>query len=486
MAGEVMEQRYNDWVESLRGTRTYNDIARQAGAYGIPVDRVLRDIWNVGGGKDSKAGRNAIRAVERKYGLHDISGAGLTDRGLARSVGKARLGNGSSATRANTGAASKPVGAAAYGAPSTELADPSRYSERVQFKTAPKPVAPKKAPATTAATTAAPTDGGQATPSEETATTIPEVPSNREADLFNQLRSAYKEFDKQFKANETGAQRWARETKDGLKNLPVIGGLAHTLAGTENDYDGQMKKLFARFGVDYDKAMANPDFMDALTSTKPDTYSQAFAPFIDVEAGNKAVYDSMLERKERERREKAQAEQVANEQQLIQYLAENPSDSRMQLASRLLQDRKEHPFLSKFKSYESYGLPSVSTATPQGQALWDKVSGSIQSGNVEKIASLIDKDTADKILAQEAAANSVSVPVERDPTGDYRIAQPGDVAPVAPVAPAGMWRGLPTYAKEWYDAATGSSPSDAELRYNAAAGTDLDDMDIRYRANGGR
>lgn len=76
---------YENWKANPRNQKMLNNLTVQARAAGQDPEAVMKDVFNNGGSVD------AIRTIEAKYGLNDISGDGVTDKGMLRSINTANL-----------------------------------------------------------------------------------------------------------------------------------------------------------------------------------------------------------------------------------------------------------------------------------------------------------------------------------------------------------------------------------------------------------
>lgn len=76
---------YENWKANPSNQKMLNNLTVQARAAGQDPEAVMKDVFNNGGSVD------AIRTIEAKYGLNDISGDGVTDRGMLRSINTANL-----------------------------------------------------------------------------------------------------------------------------------------------------------------------------------------------------------------------------------------------------------------------------------------------------------------------------------------------------------------------------------------------------------
>lgn len=76
---------YESWKNNPNNQKMLNNLTLQARAAGQDPEAVMKDVFNNGGSVD------ALRTIEAKYGLNDISGNGVTDRGMLRSINTANL-----------------------------------------------------------------------------------------------------------------------------------------------------------------------------------------------------------------------------------------------------------------------------------------------------------------------------------------------------------------------------------------------------------
>lgn len=76
---------YESWKANSNNQKMLNNLTLQARAAGQDPEAVMKDVFNNGGSVD------ALRTIEAKYGLSDISGNGVTDRGMLRSINTANL-----------------------------------------------------------------------------------------------------------------------------------------------------------------------------------------------------------------------------------------------------------------------------------------------------------------------------------------------------------------------------------------------------------
>lgn len=76
---------YNSWKSNPNNQKMLNNLTAQAKAAGQDPEAVMRDTFNNGGTVD------ALRTVQNKYGLNDISGSGVSDNKMAKTIGAANL-----------------------------------------------------------------------------------------------------------------------------------------------------------------------------------------------------------------------------------------------------------------------------------------------------------------------------------------------------------------------------------------------------------
>jgi hypothetical protein len=76
---------YNSWKNNPNNQKMLNNLTAQAKAAGQDPEAVMRDTFNNGGTVD------ALRTVQMKYGLNDISGSGVSDNKMAKTIGAANL-----------------------------------------------------------------------------------------------------------------------------------------------------------------------------------------------------------------------------------------------------------------------------------------------------------------------------------------------------------------------------------------------------------
>lgn len=78
---------YNAWKNNPKNQKMLNNLAMQAKAAGQDPEAVMRDTFDNGGTVD------ALRTVQNKYGLNDISGSGVSDKTMSKTIGTANLEN---------------------------------------------------------------------------------------------------------------------------------------------------------------------------------------------------------------------------------------------------------------------------------------------------------------------------------------------------------------------------------------------------------
>lgn len=76
---------YNSWKNNPNNQKMLNNLTAQAKAAGQDPEAVMRDTFNNGGTVD------ALRTVQNKYGLNDISGSGVSDNKMSKTIGAANL-----------------------------------------------------------------------------------------------------------------------------------------------------------------------------------------------------------------------------------------------------------------------------------------------------------------------------------------------------------------------------------------------------------
>lgn len=76
---------YNSWKNNPNNQKMINNLTAQARAAGQDPEAVMRDTFNNGGTVD------ALRTVQNKYGLNDISGSGVSDKKMSKTIGAANL-----------------------------------------------------------------------------------------------------------------------------------------------------------------------------------------------------------------------------------------------------------------------------------------------------------------------------------------------------------------------------------------------------------
>lgn len=86
-ANNPNDDAYNAWKNNPKNQKMLNNLAMQAKAAGQDPEAVMRDTFDNGGTVD------ALRTVQNKYGLNDISGSGVSDKTMSRTIGTANLEN---------------------------------------------------------------------------------------------------------------------------------------------------------------------------------------------------------------------------------------------------------------------------------------------------------------------------------------------------------------------------------------------------------
>lgn len=76
---------YNAWKNNPKNQKMVNSLAMQAKAAGQDPEAVMRDAFDNGKTVDS------LRTVQNKYGLNDISGSGVSDKTMSKTIGTANL-----------------------------------------------------------------------------------------------------------------------------------------------------------------------------------------------------------------------------------------------------------------------------------------------------------------------------------------------------------------------------------------------------------
>ena len=76
---------YTSWKNNPNNQKMLNNLTAQAKAAGQDPETVMRDTFNNGGTVD------ALRTVQKKYGLNDISGSGVSDNKMSKTIGAANL-----------------------------------------------------------------------------------------------------------------------------------------------------------------------------------------------------------------------------------------------------------------------------------------------------------------------------------------------------------------------------------------------------------
>lgn len=86
-ANNSNDDAYNAWKNNPQNQKMLNNLAMQAKAAGQDPEAVMRDTFNNGGTVDT------LRTVQNKYGLNDISGSGVSDKTMSKTIGTANLEN---------------------------------------------------------------------------------------------------------------------------------------------------------------------------------------------------------------------------------------------------------------------------------------------------------------------------------------------------------------------------------------------------------
>lgn len=86
-ANNSNDDAYNAWKNNPKNQKMLNNLAMQAKAAGQDPEAVMRDTFDNGGTVD------ALRTVQNKYGLNDISGSGVSDKTMSKTIGTANLEN---------------------------------------------------------------------------------------------------------------------------------------------------------------------------------------------------------------------------------------------------------------------------------------------------------------------------------------------------------------------------------------------------------
>ena len=76
---------YNAWKNNPKNQKMVNSLAMQAKAAGQDPEAVMRDAFDNGKTVDT------LRTVQNKYGLNDISGSGVSDKSMSKTIGTANL-----------------------------------------------------------------------------------------------------------------------------------------------------------------------------------------------------------------------------------------------------------------------------------------------------------------------------------------------------------------------------------------------------------
>lgn len=86
-ANNSNDDAYNAWKNNPKNQKMLNNLAMQAKAAGQDPEAVMRDTFDNGGTVD------ALRTVQNKYGLNDISGSGVSDKTMSKTIRTANLEN---------------------------------------------------------------------------------------------------------------------------------------------------------------------------------------------------------------------------------------------------------------------------------------------------------------------------------------------------------------------------------------------------------
>lgn len=84
-ANNSNDDAYNAWKNDPKNQKMVNSLAMQAKAAGQDPETVMRDAFDNGKTVDS------LRTVQNKYGLNDISGSGVSDKTMSKTIGTANL-----------------------------------------------------------------------------------------------------------------------------------------------------------------------------------------------------------------------------------------------------------------------------------------------------------------------------------------------------------------------------------------------------------
>lgn len=84
-ANNSNDDAYNAWKNNPKNQKMLSNLAMQAKAAGQDPEAVMRDTFDNGGTVD------ALRTVQNKYGLNDISGSGVSDKTMSKTIGTANL-----------------------------------------------------------------------------------------------------------------------------------------------------------------------------------------------------------------------------------------------------------------------------------------------------------------------------------------------------------------------------------------------------------
>lgn len=76
---------YNAWKNNPKNQKMVNSLAMQAKVAGQDPEAVMRDAFDNGKTVDT------LRTVQNKYGLNDISGSGVSDKTMSKTIGTANL-----------------------------------------------------------------------------------------------------------------------------------------------------------------------------------------------------------------------------------------------------------------------------------------------------------------------------------------------------------------------------------------------------------
>lgn len=84
-ANNSNDDAYNAWKNNPKNQKMVNSLAMQAKAAGQDPETVLHDAFDNGKTVDT------LRTVQNKYGLNDISGSGVSDKTMSKTIGTANL-----------------------------------------------------------------------------------------------------------------------------------------------------------------------------------------------------------------------------------------------------------------------------------------------------------------------------------------------------------------------------------------------------------